>query len=256
MEMVMKNKKIKKSRVKKGMLLLVGLLSIASVVHSFTVKLKPNLRLLANQNVVMITDDPISGGGTGFYVKAPSGKTYLITNNHVCEAGKRMSLVIRHHNGKVTEFKPIIGDESKDLCLLETTDQTKGLTVATHMEKYTKYHLFGNPKLFKWVHEEGEIFDTDNVPLIHHVIRDISKPECDKPYMSISKMDFIFFELDVCMVNYKSNLSNIRAFGGNSGSPLLNEYGEVVGVLFAGNGETQYGFFIPLETLQEFLKGY
>lgn len=234
----------------KSKLLLIGLILLG---YGFYTTMKPNLRQLANRNVLMITNEAGTGGGTAFYVKAPSGKTYVMTNNHICVYAEKNKLILHSYSGKQYPVKVIKTDEAKDLCIIET-DSKQGLYLASSSSLYQKYHLFGNPKLYRWVHEEGEFFDATNVQLVHHVITDES-PACDKSYMRKQEIDLLFFKMNVCMTVHPSMLSNIKAFPGNSGSPVLNEQGEIVGVLFAGDNTTQYGFIIPLSTVKEFLKG-
>ena len=48
----------------------------------------------------------------------------------------------------------------------------------------------------------------------------------------------------------------LSAFGGNSGSPVVNVWGNVVGIIFAASTETNWGILIDLFEIQNFLKKY
>lgn len=235
----------------KSKLLLIGLMFLGL---GFYNAMKPNLRQLANRNVLMITNEAGTGGGTAFYVKGPSGKTYVMTNNHICVLVQKQKLVLHSYSGKKFPVKVIKTDEAKDLCIIETSSK-QGLYLAQTSALYQQYHLFGNPHLYRWVHEKGEFFDIGNISLVHHIITP-EDSKCDEKYMRKEMINMFFFNLEVCMTIHPSMLSNIKSFPGNSGSPILNDNGDVVGVLFAGDNRTNYGFVIPLSTVKEFLKGY
>lgn len=238
-----------KSKLKK--LVLCGLLGLGFL-STYSLFEKPNLRRLANKNVFKIVTEAENSGGTGFYFKAKSGKIYVMTNSHVCEIGKSRPLFIRHFKEKLPLGK-IVKDEPKyDLCVVESAQQSHGLTLARSVSFYKEYHLFGNPYLYTNVYAKGEIFDIKNIQLIRRIIQGNEK--CDADEITV-KMNMLFFEVEACAVNYKSYITNIQGFPGNSGSPLLNDKGEFVGVLFAGDGRTNYSYYVILETIREFTKG-
>jgi hypothetical protein len=61
---------------------------------------------------------------------------------------------------------------------------------------------------------------------------------------------------NVCVEVNHSAFTNIPAFGGNSGSPVVNFWGHLTGVLYAGDNSVNWGILIPLESVIEFLKVY
>jgi hypothetical protein len=64
------------------------------------------------------------------------------------------------------------------------------------------------------------------------------------------------FHVAMC-INYDiSMLTTCQILGGSSGSPLFNNWGQVVGVMFAGSTElNNWGHAIPLTSIKEFLNG-
>jgi len=51
----------------------------------------------------------------------------------------------------------------------------------------------------------------------------------------------------------RSVYTSLKIYPGHSGSPLLNEVGDVVGVAFAAQQSSDYGYIIPLEIVRGFL---
>ena len=67
--------------------------------------------------IVMLTD-PGKGGGTGFHIVVPSGKTFILTNAHVCRNAK--SMVVGYD--KKRWVREVVEVSNKyDLCLLNPT---------------------------------------------------------------------------------------------------------------------------------------
>jgi S1-C subfamily serine protease len=66
-------------------------------------------------------------------------------------------------------------------------------------------------------------------------------------------MAFIFM---VCVQDIVSIETNIVIFGGSSGSPVVDFFGRLVGVVFAGDNRTNYGYLVPIRYITDFLSAY
>lgn len=166
--------------------------------------------------------------GTGFRLKY-EGKTYIITNRHVCNVSKMWNEKIARVDDRITEILKI--SKKWDLCALRTTSDS-GLRLAKNQGKNMDSvilvgHPLGQPK----TSEKGRIMGFES-PCVN--------------YGS-------FFVPDIKCV--KSLKITALSYGGNSGSPVTNDRGDVIGVLYAGNpAYPHYPFIVPLEGLLEFLK--
>jgi S1-C subfamily serine protease len=80
--------------------------------------------------------------------------------------------------------------------------------------------------------------------------------ECTGPGSEWKHIDGGFFSSDVCVRSYDAWETSAATYPGNSGSPMMNRDGEVIGVIFAADGETNRGFVIPLDVLKNFVRIY
>lgn len=163
---------------------------------------------------------------TGFHLKY-KGKVYIMTNKHVCDSHK----VIYGHNdirfgnyvGKIIKI-----DNLHDLCLV-TSNRKDGLELSTKKaEDLDEVILVGYPRGIGKVIRKGYV---------------------------IEPMDILAPWLGPGKIVETLRVSTI-AYGGNSGSPVTNNKGKVIGVLFAGNGYHTEAFIVPLLYIEIFLAQY
>ena len=167
--------------------------------------------------------------GTGFHI-THKGKTFIITNRHVCQAGLQVSLNnnVLNANGKSVKIIHIWREH--DLCALESWKIT-GLRLAdSAAEPLDKLYVIGHPNGINLVIEDGRFIEKSSA--------------C--------------FSDTLCMSS--SKISN-NIMPGNSGSPVINEAGDVVGVVFAGTIHPFLGIkldpngnhMVPYISLKKFL---
>lgn len=165
---------------------------------------------------------------TGFHLKY-EGKTYIVTNKHVCDSNLK---VYGHGNIQFGSYvgKIIAIDDQHDLCLV-TSNRNQGLSLANKQAKpMEKVYVVGFPRGLGKTIREGRI--VGNLPIFAPWL---GAPGGPIPYVDTIQVSAI-------------------AYGGNSGSPIINELGKVTGVLFAGHRyyhtET---YIVPLSYLKTFL---
>lgn len=183
----------------------------------------------------------IKGGdrfATGFYLNYRE-KNYIVTNRHVCDAHKR---IYKHDNIQFGDYvgKIIAIDPTHDLCLV-TSNRKEGLSLAKNQSKpLDKVTVIGFPRGLGKTIREGRV--VGDYPIFAPWLSDFSEAKTLRDYVKALK---IVETIQISAI----------AYGGNSGSPILNEEGNVTGVLFAGHRlyhtET---YIVPLSYLKSFLR--
>lgn len=168
-----------------------------------------------------------SNFATGFHVKY-KGKVYIVTNKHVCDFHNQ------NYQHNFIQFEEYVGEIIKisdvhDLCLV-TSNRTDGLELSqSPVNNLDKVTLIGFPRGMNKVIREGRV---------------ISYEEITASWLGFG-------------TRVKTIYISTTTYGGNSGSPVLNSHGKVVGVLFAGDANyNTEGQAVPLEFLKAFLALY
>ncbi len=196
----------------------------------------------------------IRGSATGFAVKAPSGKVYTLTNAHVCALQKDGFVMVgTHPNNPLTPRRVIQVYTYNDLCLVEGMAGYEGLSLADSYDIGDINHVIGHPLGQAQDFTTGVLKDKVAILLPEE---EVSLDKCNGPYQSVERVQSWLGEMDMCMVKRYAIATNIVIYGGNSGSPMVNSFGNVTGVMFAGNNRTAWGYAVPLEDVIRFLKAY
>ena len=212
-------------------------------------------------SVVMLTGKFIDqkSGGTGFQVTAPSGKQYTMTNYHVCMLADDNKIIKAETvNGATHKLRVLYYSLMHDLCLLEPIKSLRSLSVANSMYKHEEVHIVGHPRLESLTKESGSIVSMKTIRIMiptlkHHTCKNGREIN---PFIFQNERTRRFQEkYKYCGEILKAMHTNAISYGGNSGSPVLDDLGNVIGVLFAGTrGIPTSSLVVPLEYIQSFLE--
>lgn len=174
--------------------------------------------------------------GTGFIV----GKNKLLTNAHVSDIFKENRLIVRSRNanGEFVDFKVknvIAAPDDADLTIVEVMPTEDGKNISDGMQLL----------------ELAELDEINNIK-VGDSVNTVGYPG-DKDYGTLWNSEGVITSIGGNFVTY-----NTIIYGGNSGSPLFNEAGKVIGLSNASNNETgdkaiTFGFLLT-ENLYNFVK--
>lgn len=187
--------------------------------------------------------------GSASIVEAPSGKHYILTNDHVCRFGKwKGTLFARFPEGPSVKGRIVKTNARYDLCAVELSKQPAALKVGKRLRRGQKVYTRGFPQHiltesfgivggsadWEYSFPIGEIGEC---PPEFHQVRD--------PYEDI---------LVACRARYHTILTNLYGRPGSSGSPVVNDAGELVGVIssWSPDGDFEAGM-VELSDVKDFL---
>jgi S1-C subfamily serine protease len=206
------------------------------------------LRDKVGSKVIMITDD--RGGGTGFAIKTSKGKDLILTNSHICDMSENGKYLNTNVNGVSVRLDIIKKSKTSDLCLVSNPLKIKGLSMSDGLKIGEELAIVGHPMLYPLSLSRGEFLGYTEIQIVTKMLSSYS----DKCETDEKEVPTIFGTF--CLKSYDSGITNAIALGGNSGSPVVNFYGEVVGVLFAANNRSNWGIIVPLRDVEEFLRTF
>lgn len=208
------------------------------------------IRTLAQNSVEMIFSDKRKTIASGSVVRLSDGKLVLLTNSHVCRATNDGHVYFKIYGSEHVFTSPILldGGMDVDLCaayvseLLGSFLSGLKLTGQSNIPRFTEIlalgHPLGGPKTpsYGFSLERAEVAVAD---------RPNERGQCEPPSTA-------YFQYCINIEDLMH--TNLYIFPGNSGSPVVNMTGELVGVINSGSGDTNYGSMVPLDKVKDFLK--
>lgn len=225
--------------------IVLGLLSIALLSDKLT---SMYLLTQAKESVVFIHIG--HGGGTGFVVKGESAEPVLVTNSHVCN-GQEWVDVNRLWEERQHKLKVLQDDSEHDLCIVEAPANVPALSLAPKARKGEYAMVFGHPGLKDLVASPGRVSSRMDI----EISIPLKDGQCNGKIKEVEQvLGPLLLKQEVCIKTQDALSITNKVEPGNSGSPVLNKWGEVIGVVFAGDG--RMNFAVPLEYLRALLQKY
>lgn len=213
------------------------------------------LRWEVGESVVQVLHPSLRGGGTGFAVKAESGAEFIMTNKHVCESNVNGVVVIRQDDKEPIYKNVVYMDKIHDLCLIEGDRRLSALDIGNAPKKGDIHYVVGHPGLRQLTVSSGEYIGYS----IARLLDDVQKREdCRGEIRELTPMQQGFFGMEfACIMSYRSYATTATSYPGNSGSPAVDRWGNVIGVLFAvSSKEEKDNYLVPLSEVKRVLSKF
>lgn len=170
---------------------------------------------------------------TGFSIATNNIISLILTNKHVCELGGNAKYSIVTISSNVVDAKFIRQDAFADICLLKIETAVMPLHLSDKNGKQGEHIIIvGAPDGVLPLMVDGIISGYHNMHM---------KSNNDDVYEN--------FE-----VHFRSQLISAPIYKGASGSPAINNVGDVVGMVFAVRDEKEHiSFIVPVSEIFRFL---
>lgn len=187
---------------------------------------------------------------SGVEVKAPSGKNYILTAGHCRILASDDRIMARDENGREQAVEVIQEDPNSDLLLLASIDG-KSVDVAKSIHAHEHLHSITHGKSFPAYRTDGEFLDIELTQIKYFPIMDANdRAKC----LTMPKYsDYTGMTGEFCFISTHQTLADVPIVLGSSGGPLLNEAGELVGIVSAGSSDG-FNTFVSLMDIHSFLK--
>lgn len=170
--------------------------------------------------------------GTGFSILYQDGVSYILTNQHVCDMKSAATYVVTLSSGKRASAAFVRSDPFADVCLLATHAFIEPLSLAKeNATQGDRVITVGGPSNIAPIIVDGIVSGYVNINM---------KADDDSDGS---------FE-----VHFRGQMLSTPIYPGSSGSPVINVYGDVVGIIFAVRREKEHiAFMVPISEVLRFL---
>lgn len=204
--------------------------------------------------VVKLTSE--RGVCSGEQVKAPSGVSYVLTAAHCGSLAVDGQITVTTEDGRKLPRRIIAEDDLNDLLLLEGVPGMDGIEVAASTLKSESIRTFTHGRGFKTYKTRGELVEKKRVqiPVDTAVTKEDEKKCSGKAKFKVVDMNLGFWVMRMCVMDVELTVTTATIVPGSSGGMVVNDAGELVGVVSAGDGV--FGYLVPVDDINRFISNY
>lgn len=188
--------------------------------------------------------------GTGAVVERGDGYSVILTNNHVCRAlfgqDTRPFTVLDSRQEELTLVKKLY---KTDLCMLTTRSLNKFRREGFKLSLVT-------PGYGDWLLVVGHPNNQPQTPSEGYYVAEVDTDMADAPVAGVCEDGAPITDSSMGPVcGHEMHLAQVTnlVYPGNSGSPIMDVAGHLVGIVNSTNSFTYHGNFIPADDVEDFL---
>lgn len=220
--------------------LIIALFSVGAFARNST---RPNLV----SSIVKVTNISGDSGGTGF-VTASEGKSVIVTNDHVCEVEQGGMVRIEDDAGRPYMKNILKRSGTRDLCVIEGIDAPILNLAKRAPVRFERIQIVGHPLLKPTAPSHGVVTGKMLATFLSQANADGS---CNAGEEKV-QVETLFGALSACTKTEELGTTTAPISPGNSGSPVFNLEGEIVGVVNSAGADSA-AMFVPLNYLRDIL---
>lgn len=196
--------------------------------------------------------------GSGFHVKDENGVARFITNAHVCDIGHPPKLTAYNTaSGKMYNVKFIKYSYKADICEMSIVPDAPALSLTGDLFRGQQIFVAGHPAGYNLFVSSGLVIDlSENIDT--YSSRVIGMKTCNKyggKNIQIPVFDGFLFNMKwVCVQKYNTIQTSALIIEGSSGSPVVDIWGKVIGILHKKN-KANWGLAVPAQKIYDFING-
>jgi hypothetical protein len=203
--------------------------------------------IYARNRVLKLFD--VTGACSAVLVWAPSGKAYTLTAGHCRPEVHEGKIKARNESGQEYLLDFIAEDPTADLMLLSAPYQI-GMDIAKNIGTHEPVHTMTHGRGMPSYRTDGEFLVLDLIEFaLFPVVTVEDLVRCSGPKYVVMQKEFE----TMCGVQSFQSVTTARIVPGSSGGPLMNAWGELVGI--ASTTDDSFSTFASLADIHAFLKG-
>lgn len=233
----------------------VCVLIIVSIISVYGLYIEGSKSIIASDSyirdrVVMLIGK--HGSCSGIQVKAPSGTVYTLSAAHCSILIDNGKVIVMSEDGNKSFVNFIAIDEEHDLMLLSSAN-SKSIQVADSFGKHEQAHSMTHGRGMPSYRTDGEMLQQMSVEVTKFGI--FSKEDRDLCNItSYQRPVDTYFYGEYCVITLNLEISTVAVVPGSSGGAIVNNKGQLIGIVSSTFGDSIFSGLVPLHDIQSFLE--